>query len=236
MNVQIDTKFGGFMLRYGAPEGTAESLIRAVKADESDFQKITEVAGSPGSCDLWDLVAYSAQNNNWYEDMKIRVSCVDENGQLIAEDYSEAFAVTDYFCEEKTREIKGRKPHVFSFTNARMMYIPQYSDELDSLSVIFEDEGVRLNADYYDQSGKKKEIGRNLTQKETETLLCYLEEGQLVRKKVNDPSIMILDGGTPATYQLTLKDGDRLEERWYIFHIEKSRQDELMAFLLSLCR
>lgn len=234
--ITIDTQYGGFRLRFNIPENAARTVLRAVRPDGSEFKESTEVQVSYDSYDLFDLVAYTAANNDWYEDMKIRLRHLDQQDQIIEEEYSEAFHVTDCFCKEETRSVNGREPYVFSYSSEGHMYIPERSDEIDACTAVFRNESTEFSAVYYDARGGRKEIERSLNKAETETLLDLIQSGQLIRKDVRDPAFEILDGSTPASYHLTLKDSDRLEERWYEFEIEKSRSDELMAFLLSLCR
>lgn len=235
MNITIDTGYGGFRVCFSTPENSDHAEIECVREDRKPFLEKTTLSTDYDAYILYDLCAYTAVSNDWYGQMRVSVSFFDEKGKLIAKEYSDAFEVTDYFCEEETRSIEGREPYIFSFTSGQTSYKQTYQDDITSCTVIFDDE-VSFDAVYYDKNEKEHEISRNLTESEIRKLTEFLQSGMLVRKPVRDPSVIMLDGSTPAYYHLTLADSDSNEERWYLFEAEKDRQDELADFLKELCR
>ena len=235
MNIAIDTQYGGFAVRFEAPENTYETEITLCKEDGSGFETSPAISESGSYYNLYDLCAYVAASNDWYETMRISAKAKNAAGEVIAETLSEPFDVKDYFVKEETRSIDGRQPRIFSYAAESHMYVPEYQNEMTHCTAVFDDDTVTLSGVYYNAKGKRKEIEGSLNKEEADQLLKYIEAGQLVRKRVRDPSFIILDESTPASFHLTLADGDRLEDRWYDFAIEKSRQDELLAFLTELC-
>ena len=235
MNITIDTGYGGFRVCFDMPENNDHAEIECVRENQKPFKERSVVSTDYDAYDLYGLCAYTAVENNWYGTMKVSVSCFDEKGKLIAKDYSEPFEVTDYFCEEETRSVEGRKPYVFTYTSEQTSYMQRYQDEVVSCTIIF-DEDVSIDAVYYDRQEEENEISRILNESEIQKLNEFIESGQLVRKGISDPSIHMLDGSVPAYYHLTLTDSDPNEDRWYHFEPEKSRQDELTDFLKELCR
>lgn len=235
MKIAIDTQYGGFALRFEAPENTYETEITLCKEDGSSFEISPLISESGGYYNLYDLCAYVASSNEWYDTMRVSAKAKNAAKEVIAEALSEPFSVKDYFVEEETRTVSARQPRIFSYAAESHMYMPEYQNEMTHCTIVFDDDEVTLSGVYYGSSGRRKEIESTLSKEETDQLLQYIEAGQLVRKRVRDPSFIILDESTPASFHLTLADGDRLEDRWYDFSIEKSRQDELLAFLTELC-
>lgn len=235
MNIAIDTQYGGFALRFEPPENTYETEITLCKEDGSGFEISPAISESGGYYNLYDLCAYVASSNEWYDTMRVSAKAKNAAGEIIAEMMSDPFQVTDYFVKEETRSIEGRMPRIFSYATESHMYVPEYQNEMTHCTIVFDDDEVTLSGVYYGSNGRRKEIESVLSKKEADQLLQYIQAGELVRKRVRDPSFIILDESTPASFHLTLADGDRMEDRWYDFTIEKSQQDELLAFLTELC-
>ena len=235
MKITIDTQYGGFALRFETPENTAETEITLCKEDGSGFAISPKITESGGYYNLYDLCAYVAASNEWYDTMRVSAKAKNAAGEVIEEMMSDPFQVTDYFVKEETRNVSDRKPRIFSYAAESHMYVPGYQNEMTHCTVVFDEDEVTLSGVYYGSSGRRKEIESTLSKQEADQLLQYIEAGQLTRKRVRDPSFIIMDGSTPASFHLTLADGDMLEDRWYDFTIEKSRQDELLAFLTNLC-
>lgn len=235
MNIALDMQYGGVRLVFDMPDGARQAALSACRPDHSPFKVSTEITTDYDAYLVGDLTAYTAYANDYYGEMCIHVRYLDEAGKKISEGFSEVFKASDYYPPEETRSVKGRSPRIFSYTSESTMMQKTGTDMIEACSVIFDEDGASFSATWFDFRSNRKEIEKQLSDEQTAKLKELIESGELIRKKPSDPAIIMLDGTTPERYQCTFTDSSRAEENWYLFEAEKSRQEELMAFLKSLC-
>ena len=62
-----------------------------------------------------------------------------------------------------------------------------------------------------------------------------LKKGKLVRKRISDPNLIVLDGGSPEQLDITTDKFDRLEIRFYELDLSKENKDELLTWITRKC-
>lgn len=231
-----DAQYGRLSLRWNVPGTDCISEIAVVKADGEvlyTYQTYDTYA------DAGNLLGYACQENNWYKDAAFTVTVRDRSTEnILAEYHTEAFPVTEWFPEAETIDVADRSLKTFSWNRqTQTSYIEKLNDVLHNFSLyIYDDKPAKFNAVYYNSAGKQIDITREMNEADLNTLLGYIRGGQLERKSIPDPELVLLDAPTPERMDAVFDGADILEKNWYSYIMPTNAKQELLEAVRSFCR
>ncbi|MBR2669648.1 MAG: hypothetical protein IKE36_07655 [Solobacterium sp.] len=238
LNPVIDTTYGGFALRWNNPDHYPTRIIlQKVNSDQTAKDLYTaETNHNYQQC--WDIVGWAAQENDYYGDMRFLVQETDAQGKILKEEPTEVFACTDFFPEEKTKSISGQTVKYISYTagQSSSMVAGYPAGTMSNCTVYHFRDEYTFSATYWKDNFTSKEIEKNLTEKDWNEVLQYLEGGQLIRKKIHDPDFIVLDGGHPESLQVHTEEMTRLDERFYEYELVKDKKEALLQWMTEKCK
>ena len=227
LDVTINTDYGFPNLSWTALE---EKDVEYQISLYGGTQKFCTVTQNETAFHGKDYVAYYAQENDYYGDMKFEVSAYSDKRE-IAHGESEVFAAEEFFPKETelaVSEFMLDGLESFSYTGSGD------SAEMNfSYSLILEEDQLLISADYYDEENERIQVDKEAAKALLEELKPYLRNGILKRRYVMDPEIHMLDG-SESSFDMRWKDMTRNERTWYRFVPED--QDELIRWLRSVCK
>ena len=236
MNVTYDTKYGGFSVRWEeVTNASYRIVIQKIDEDGKTEDLFLTIENYP-FIQGWDLIGYCAQESGYYGDLRFHVEALDHSGKVLEEGNGPVFKTTDYYPEEQEREIADRKIRSFSYhigTHSSMT-MEYEADSLQNCSIYNNGTEISFEAAYTIGRDLKK-VSKTLQEKEWEELQELIKKGKLVKKKISDPNLMILDGGSPEGLDITTDVFDRMENRFYELGLSREDKEELLAWIRGKC-
>lgn len=236
MNVTYDTSYGGFSVRWDDVKAASYRIVIQKVFPDGKSEDLLETKENYAFAKGWDLVGYCAQENDYYGDLRFHVEALDQGGNVVQEGDGPIFPVTDFFPEEKEKEIGDRTIRSFSYhigTHSSMT-TEKEPDTLQNCFIYNNGKEITFEASYT-VGRREKNVKKNLKEKDWEELLTHIRKGKLVRKQIDDPNMIVLDGGSPEMLDITMKDFDRIEERFYELGLSINDKEEILAWIRKKC-
>lgn len=233
LQMKTDAEYGGLTLSWKEIPGS--SAYRVAVLDE-DGNVLFEDRLSDDVYDGRDAVAYGAQENDYYGNAGFLVQAEAADGNVLQEEKTELFPVTDHFPAETEISLAGREVAMFVFheQSSTSMIEPPVPDRLlnCSFSNLFGE--YSFYGDMYDENGEEIETDRLLDENEIGTFLEYIRKGRYVRAQVRDPSMIVLDEDSPRSFILELENSPNPVGHYFRF--EPADSEELIGWIKSICR
>ena len=231
-----DTQFGRLTLRWTVPEGSCVSEIAVIKDNGNVLYtyQTNDTYQNAGQ-----LLGYACQENNWYGDAAFTVTVRDRNTKKKLSEYrTETFPSAEWYPEAETIDVSGRTLKSFSWNReSPTSYVERLSDVLHSFSLYtYPQKPAKFYAVYYNDSGKQKEIEKELSDADLQKLLGYLSGGILKKDHISDPELVLLDGPNPESMKAVYEEGNTLEKNWYSYVMDTSSKAALLEAVKTYCR
>ncbi len=172
-------------------------------------------------------ISYYCQENEYFGYFIYDVvAYVDD--EIMASGSSEPFKGEDVFPIEKSIEMEGLEINSFSYVSNA-----DYVEGNFSFHILLQKDSIVLYATYFDGvTLDKKTVEKNITLEEWEGLLKLLKDGSLLRYKVSDPEIEMLDG-TEEYFRLGWVKQTHQQENYIRFY-PNNNKEEISKYLHDL--
>ena len=159
------------------------------------------------------MVAYYCQENGFPEKMRFHVEA-SKDEEVTAEGFSEEFNPKDFFPERESLQLKDDIP-LESITAFSWNTNGSYVEANQNLYFYKDGDDCYLEGLFYRDS-KKTEVKKKLKEQDWQEFLALLSQGEVVRKYIMDPEIVILDGGDNSM-ELEWEGMSDMEEKYYVY-------------------
>lgn len=231
-----DTQFGRLSLRWTVPESSCVSEIAVIKDNGN-------VLYSYQTNDTYQnasqLLGYACQESSWYGYTAFTVTVRDRNTNKTLSEYrTESFPASEWYPESDTIDVTGRTLKTFSWNReSQTSYVERLNDVLHSFSLyVHTGKPSKFYAVYYNDSGKQKEIEKELNETDLQKLLGLINGGILKKDHIQDPDLILLDGPNPESMKAVYEEGNILEKNWYSYVMPKDAKSALLESVKTYCR
>lgn len=230
MKAELDAGYVSPNLRIIADENRQLSFrvaLQRVPEDRDVFDIMTDSTYFWGS----DFVAYYCQENGFFGEVRYHVTVL-ENGQKIGDLYSESFTAGDYFPEREKltpgKDFDIETVRSFNYSGSGMMMQHNFS-----FSILSYGEERTYSANWFDDKGKNHSVERSIKDPEWQILLDYVKKGEVCRRYVFPPDLVMLDG-SETSFGVQWEGETPAEESFYRFQPSEQTEEELIDWLKSL--
>ncbi len=233
LTVFLNKNFSSLYVKWD--EITDSDLIYKVRVLDTEGKTLAETLENYNSMNGLDLLAYGAQENEYYDAACFKVEAMKRGSEdVLLEGQSEEVMISDFFPKEKEVGLKDKKITSFSYSARRSgMVYGMYFGELQSFDLNIDEDKVSCYGSYV-KGDKLKEFEKTLKKEELEKLLALIEGGKLVRRSLRDPQLIVMDEDTPERITLSYEGMEDMYSRWYEF--EPADRDALLNLLLEIAK
>ncbi len=236
MNVRIEKEYGNALVSWEKPEGKElhyDVLIRTVSGSDGGKtgNMVCTVPTEQESFYAGDYIAWYAQENEYYGPMAVQVTAYDGE-TVIAQGDSETIMAEECFPSVKElilgEDVKPEDITMISWSGTGEMIGDNFH-----ITLLKEDDEYTLDGEFYDENGQHR-AERTVEASVFEQAKNYLEGGRIVRKTVEDPEIIILDG-SESGYQIWWNGMSELQRSRYEFLPAEAQEWHFKEFLKDIC-
>ena len=233
LDVSLNRSFKNLYVKWNKID--EPGLIYRVTVQDGEGKDLAFAHTDYESYNAADLIAYAAQENEYYGPMSFLVEAMRRGSEeVLLSGQSESFQAGEFFPEEKEISIADKTITSFSYSARKStMVYGMYIGELQDVNISVKDKEISCYGSYV-KNGKLKEFEKKLKKEDWEEIEAFLKQGKLVRKRVNDPDLLILDADFPERKALRCEGMDRLQENWY--ELEVPDREGLLKLLLEKVR
>ena len=231
LDVTLGTEYNGLYVRWN--EINDPSLIYKVTVEDKDGNDLAFMHETGHGIVGFDLLGYAAQENEYYDTVRFRVEAKQRGSdEVLLSGTSPDLEVTDFFPKETELAIRSAiRSFSYSSSKSTMVY-GSYNEGMQNFDLYAKDE-VKIYGSYV-KDGRLKEFDKKLSDEKWKKLEALLRKGRLVRKSVDDPELIVMDGDSPETIRMVLDDMSRLETRWFVY--EPEDKEALLNMLMEICK
>ena len=232
LDVTLGTEYNGLYVRWN--EINDPSLIYKVTVEDKDGNDLAFMHETGHGIVGFDLLGYAAQENEYYDTVRFRVEAKQRGSdEVLLSGTSPDLEVTDFFPKETELAISDQAIGSFSYSSSKStMVYGSYNEGMQNFDLYAKDE-VKIYGSYV-KDGRLKEFDKKLSDEKWKKLEALLRKGRLVRKSVDDPELIVMDGDSPETIRMVLDDMSRLETRWFVY--EPEDKEALLNMLMEICK
>lgn len=227
--VQMESEYGQMNLSWQKPEfisGNDTYRVIAEGLRGREFVRLYEIQTAETFFRATDVIAYVCQENGFYEQLRFFIIAYDE-GRDVGYAYTETFDPRLYFPEKETLAY-GEDVSMSDIRTLDVHSNGMAAEDNWSYYVVH-DGSTEM---YFNKAGsEEKRITLNNGQ--WQKILDYLARGEIVRKRVMDPEIVILDGGE-QDISVTWNGMKDIEESYYHVSLDADDRQQLIEYLGSL--
>ena len=233
LDVSLDRSFKNLYVKWNKID--EPGLIYRVTVQDGEGKALASAHTDYESYNAADLIAYAAQENEYYGTVSLLVEAMQRGSEeVLLAGQSESFQAAEFFPEEKEIAVADKRVTSFSYSARKStMVYGMYIGELQDVDIRVKDGEISCYGSYV-KNGKLKEFEKKLKKEDWEEIESFLKQGKLVREKVDDPDLLILDADSPEKISLTYEGMDRLQESRY--ELEVPDREGLLELLLEKVR
>lgn len=227
--VQMESEYGQMNLSWQKPEfirGNDTYTVAAEGLKGSEFIRLYEMQITDTFFRATDVIAYVCQENGFYEQLRFFIVAYDD-GKDVGYAYTETFDPRQYF-PEKERLVYGEDVSMSDIRTLDVHSNGMAAEDNWSYFVVH-DGSTEM---YFNKAGSE-ERRITLNNGQWQKILDYLARGEIVRKRVMDPEIVILDGGE-QDISVTWNGMKEIEESYYHVSLDAGDRQQLLDYLESL--
>jgi hypothetical protein len=227
--VQMESEYGQMNLSWQKPEfikGNDTYTVAAEGLKGREFIRLYEMQITDTFFRATDVIAYVCQENGFYEQLRFFIVAYDD-GKDVGYAYTETFDPRQYF-PEKERLVYGEDVSMSDIRTLDVRSNGMAAEDNWSYFVVH-DGSTEM---YFNKAGSE-ERRITLNNGQWQKILDYLARGEIVRKRVMDPEIVILDGGE-QDISVTWNGMKEIEESYYHVSLDAGDKQQLLDYLESL--
>ncbi len=210
-------------------------LIFKVTVHDEEGKNLAYAHTDFDSYNAIDLIAYAAQENEYYGTASFLVEAMKRGSEeVLLTGESESFSAGEFFPEEQQIALEDKTITSFSYSARKStMVYGMYIGELQDMNVRVKDGEISCYGSYV-RNEKLKEFEKKLKKEDWDEIEAFLKQGKLVRRRVDDPDLLVLDADSPERITLSFEGMDRMQENWY--ELEVPDREGLLKLLLEKAR
>lgn len=225
LEVYLDTDYGRLHLEWTEVDGAMYVVTLQGIDINGEYIDLSSYPSDYNAFYGEDMVAYYCQENGFPEKMCFHISA-NINEEVISEGFSEAFDPKDFFPERESLQLKDDIP-LASITAFSWNTNGSYVEANQNLYFYKDGDDCYLEGLFYRDS-KKTEVKKKLKEQDWQEFLELLSQGEVVRKYIMDPEIVILDGGENSM-ELEWEGMSDIEQKYYVY--SSSNRDAIIDWL-----
>ena len=213
-------------------------LIARVSIMDEEGKELYVFQTYSESANVKDLLAYACQENGYHGLISVKAQLLDRTSNEVKEEYiSEPIDSTEWFPVEEVLDVTGRDLAEFHWMRSRpTSYVEEPVGLLDSFDIYVNEDSTTFYATYYNASGKEKTIEKEWNEKDLERFSAYTKEGRVVRRVVDDPDMVLLDGPSEENMSAVYEGADIQERKWYEFRMDREAKERLLDAVYQYCK